>query len=150
MDGWVPRSVLWWSLQRAVLALAGLLGMGVLAWGLQSVLGLSSGAGELRGLLPFAAMTLPVVLVLALVIGVVEAAALRRWRSSLPVAALVTGLAGGVAAALAMSWLAPDRMLAVLGAVVVGSACGVITAVGTWTDGHRLHPRPVALPVVNA
>ncbi len=148
MDGWVPRSVLWWSLRRAVLALAGLLGMGVLAWGLQSVLGLSNGTGELRGLVPFAATTLPVVLVLAVVIGLVEAAALRRWSTSLVVAAAVTGAAGAVAAALAMTWLAPDRMLAVLGAVVVGSLCGVISAVGTWSDGRRLDPRPAALPVV--
>ncbi|WP_377643528.1 hypothetical protein [Oryzobacter terrae] len=148
MNGWVPRSVLWWSLRRAVLAFAGLLGMGVLAWGLQSALGLSSGTTGLRGLLPFGATTLPVVLALALVIGLVEAAALRRWSASLPVAALVTGLVGGAAAALAMTWLAPDRLLAVVGAVVVGSGCGVISAVGTWADGRRLDPDVAPLEVV--
>ncbi len=64
------------------------------------------------------------------------------WPPSSPV------LAGAVVAALAMTWLAPDRLLAVLGAVVVGSVCGVISAVGTWSDGRRLDPRPAPLPVV--
>jgi hypothetical protein len=144
MNGWAPRAVVvWWSVRRALWALAGLLVVGVLAWAVRSLTGSWRGAAGLWDLVAVAASAAPVLLGIGVLVGVVEGVALRR-AGHVVVAALLTGaLGGGLGVATTAGWKY-DATLVALAAVVLGTGCGAVCALGTLRDSRRLHTALVA------
>ncbi|MFQ6173338.1 hypothetical protein ACK8HX_17180 [Oryzobacter sp. R7] len=139
MNGWAPRAlVLWWSVRRALLALAGLVVVGALAWLVRSLTGSWRGTAGLWDLVAIASSAAPVLLGMAVVVGVVEGVALRR-AGHVVVAALLTGALGaGLGAAATAGW-EYDATLVALGAAVLATLCGAVCALGTLRDSRRLH-----------
>lgn len=147
MNGWAPRAVVvWWSVRRALWALAGLVAVGALAWVVRSLSGSRRGVAGLWDVIVVVAAAAPGLLGIAVLVGLVEGVALRRAGHGV-VAALLTGALGaGLGVATTAGW-EYDATLVGLGAAVLGTLCGAVCALGTLRDSRRLRgPDRVGVP----